>query len=187
MEGFSSIAGIFAAIFTTLFAYASASEQEKKRFKSWISSKVTTHASVAKKTLWRLAFGLAAIGCIAIVWSSVTGIHEFLVKTESIGRQEVFRLILNLFNALFYGSAAFACLLLAIKPPEKKQEKDSLLLACKQGEYITLTPTEGVSSELLASQLKSGGIRIRIDRLQTNQVQIAIEAPKDIVIKSNKT
>ena len=58
-----------------------------------------------------------------------------------------------------------------------------LVLSRKVDETIEIRPREGAGAETLADVFAQGGIKIRVVRISSSRVQVAIEAPYELEIR----
>lgn len=149
--------------------YGMADHQGRANLKSWIGGHVAPVKRHTPKILFRSLFLLLFAGSGAITWSSVKEIYEFLTSLAPMARKDVFMLIVNIFNALAYGSASFACFMLTFgKHPEKR-----LPLVLAENKPVSFRLQGSTGAEALKKALHEGiTVTVSID----SKRQVHIEA-----------
>lgn len=180
--------------FTVLFAmiagawkYGSSEEVERTRFKNWALGKLSAAAPGARYALVKGVYIFVMLVSAAVVVNAVFSVTAFLTSDQPMQRQEVFFLIVQLFNGLAYGSAFFACLLLAVRKEglgTTKHQENLMLLA--EGERLVFSIADGADLLTVARQLAESGITITLAKLESGKASVVAETPPLVLRRVEK-
>ncbi|MDQ7987044.1 hypothetical protein QYS36_19060 [Pseudomonas sp. G34] len=132
--------------------YGSSGPDKRENFRRWLSEHTRRAKPVIASSAIRLLFLCLLAGAAVIAWSAAKEIYEFRVSSEPITRRDVFRLILNTFNAIAYAGASVAFLLLAIAPLPKQR----LPLILTEGKPVRIRLQGSTDAEALKKALHEG-------------------------------
>jgi len=145
------------AMIAAAWTYGSSEEVKRARFKGW---------------------ALGMLSAVAPGVNAVFSVTAFLTSDQPMQRQEVFFLIVQLFNGLAYGSAFFACLLLTVRKEglgTRKHQENLMLMA--EGERLILFIADGADLQTVACQLAESGITVTLAKLESGKASVVVETP----------
>lgn len=149
------------------WAYGSAGEERRANFRMWVAFHVARAKPHTAHLLLRFMFFVMLLGSAAIVFISIKDIYEFRTSVEPMSRGEVLMLILNLFNAFAYCISSLACLMLTIRPRQKKTRP----VVLTEGQPLTLSIKCDADSDALHTALQKGlSVVVGIDSNRQFQV-----------------
>lgn len=166
------------AMIAAAWTYGSSEEVKRARFKGWALGMLSAVAPGVRYVLVKSVYLFVMLVSAAVVVNAVFSVTAFLTSDQPMQRQEVFFLIVQLFNGLAYGSAFFACLLLTVRKEglgTRKHQENLMLMA--EGERLILFIADGADLQTVACQLAESGITVTLAKLESGKASVVVETP----------
>lgn len=180
MESAGTVVQLAIGVFGAVWLYGTSSDRKKARFKEWLSGLVLASKPHLLQFLARGALLLIAVAAGVIVWGSAKDVYEFKTSLEPLTRPDVFKFLLNSFNALAYLLAGSVFLGMAFSRPNSKSDQGKLVITIKEQETFVLGIAEDADSGKLIEAIKLGQASFQVTSASRGRTKLVIDAPEGL-------